>query len=86
MQATVFDKDSKIRTEQGAQSAVNTITFALNDWGMISFRIRVFRHHQHLLGAEFHTKSAAFASFFDDVNDSIRDLKAFTIQRLPPVT
>jgi len=83
---TIFDKDRKVRTEQGTQPAVNAVSIIGQFRGMIAFGVGPLGHDQHMLGAEFNTKTASLAPFLDNMNDATWYLDAVSIQGLSPIT
>jgi hypothetical protein len=52
---------------------------------MVALRVGALGHDEYHLGAEFNAKAASFASFLDDVNDTVWYLDAVSIQGLSPV-
>jgi hypothetical protein len=46
---------------------------------MIPFGIGLFGHHQNRAGAEFNAKTTAFASLFNDMNNTMGNLNVILI-------
>ncbi len=85
MRPTILHIDGKVGTEQGAQPAVDTVRTLGEFRRMIAFGVCALGHEQYALGTEFNAKAATFASFLDDVNDTVWYLDAISIQGLSPV-
>jgi len=80
----IFNINGEIGAQQGAQSAIHTIGVVYTFRRMVSLSIGVFRHDQHVARTKFHTKSATFAAFFDNMNNAARNLQAILIKRFSP--
>jgi hypothetical protein len=52
---------------------------------MVSSEIGTLGYDKHLSRTKFDTKSAAFATFFNDMDDALRNSNAVFIERLPPI-
>jgi hypothetical protein len=54
--------------------------------GVVALGVRIFGHDEHTLGAKLDAESASFASFLDDVNDTMWYLDAVSVQGLSPIS
>jgi hypothetical protein len=85
MVTTAFHIDGKVGAEEGAQLAVDAMGVRYEFGGMVALRVCLLGHGEDCLGTEFDTESASFASFFNDVDDAVRNPDAFPIQGLSPI-
>jgi len=52
---------------------------------MVSFEIGTLGNNKHSSWTKFNTEPAPFATFFNYMDDALRNSNAVFIQRLPPV-
>jgi len=64
------DVNGKVRTKEGAQTAVCANGISDHLWGVIPLGIGTLGQHKYIAGAKFNAKTAAFAAFFDNPHGS----------------
>ena len=85
MRSPILDVNGKVRAQQGAQAAMNTVQIIDDFGGMVSFGVRTLRHYQQMPRAELNTETASLASFLNDMHNAMGDLNSIPIERLSPI-